>query len=442
MSIRKHGIVFCLWILLGSSLHGEVRVLKDFTLIDGTGRPAVAHSAMIIDNGRIRWVGPVAQLQVPAAAEVVDLAGKFVMPGLINLHGHLGNTVGLRQDPSLYTRQSVENDLKTYASYGVTTMLSLGIDKDLIFGLRDEQRAGRPSMTRVYTAGLGLVYKGGFGGGLSLPGVPTPLIGSVAEVEPAVAAQAAKHIDMLKFWTDDNYGTVKRMPYDIAEAIIKSGHKHGLKVIAHVFYLEDAKRLADFGIDALAHSVRDQPVDKALIDSMKRHGTWQAASTLSREAALFAYVKTPTFAMDPFFTRGIAPDVLKQLTSPEYQKNVAADPNLKKYPVVLDIEKKNLKALADGGVRYGMGTDTGVPGRFQGYFEHVELELMVSAGLTPMQAIVAATRSGAEFLGAKDLGTLETSKWADLIVLGRDPLADIKNSRTIEAVYLAGNKVH
>jgi cytosine/adenosine deaminase-related metal-dependent hydrolase len=94
MSIRKHGIVFCLWILLGSSLHGEVRVLKDFTLIDGTGRPAVAHSAMIIDNGRIRWVGPVAQLQVPASAEVVDLAGKFVMPGLINLHGHLGNTVG------------------------------------------------------------------------------------------------------------------------------------------------------------------------------------------------------------------------------------------------------------------------------------------------------------------------------------------------------------
>jgi imidazolonepropionase-like amidohydrolase len=442
MSIRKHGIVFCLWILLGSALHGEVRVLKDFTLIDGTGRPAVAHSAMIIDNGRIRWVGPVSQLAVPAAAEVVDLAGKYVMPGLINLHGHLGNTVGLRQDPSLYTRQSVENDLKTYASYGVTTMLSLGIDKDLIFGLRDEQRRGRPSMTRVYTAGLGLVYKGGFGGGLSLPGVPTPLIGSVAEVEPAVAAQAAKHIDMLKFWTDDNYGTVKRMPYDIAKAIIESGHKHGLKVIAHVFYLEDAKHLADFGIDALAHSVRDQPVDKALIDSMKRHGTWQAASTLSREEALFAYVKTPTFAMDPFFTRGIAPDVLKQLTSPEYQKTVAADPNLKKYPAVLEIEKKNLKAMADGGVRYGMGTDTGVPGRFQGYFEHVELELMVSAGLTPMQAIVAATRSGAEFLGAKDLGTLEATRWADLIVLGKNPLTDIKNTRSIESVYLAGNKVH
>src|SRR5207342_799159 len=138
----------------------------------GTGRPAAPNSTMIVDNGRITWVGRVPDLKAPAGAETVDLAGKFVMPGLINLHGHLGNTVGLRQDPSLYTRQSVENDLKTYASYGVTTMLSLGIDKDLIFGLRDEQRAGRPSMTRVYAAGRGLVFKGGFGGGLSLPGVP------------------------------------------------------------------------------------------------------------------------------------------------------------------------------------------------------------------------------------------------------------------------------
>src|SRR5205085_8476393 len=142
-----------------------------------------------------------------------------------------------------------------------------------------------------------------------------------------------------------------------------SAHKHGLKAIAHVFYLDDAQHLTDFGIDALAHSVRDQPVSKTLIDSMKKHGTWQAAATLSREEALFSYVKTPAFAMDPFFTRGISPDVLKQLTSPDYQKTVAADPNLKKYPAVLEVEKKNLKALADAGVRYGMGTDTGVPGR-------------------------------------------------------------------------------
>ena len=94
----------------GCLLRGETRVLKGFTLIDGTGRPAVANPAMIIDNGRIRWVGPMAGLKIPPSAETIDLTGKFVMPGIINLHGHLGNTVGLEQDPKLYTRQSVEND--------------------------------------------------------------------------------------------------------------------------------------------------------------------------------------------------------------------------------------------------------------------------------------------------------------------------------------------
>jgi len=418
-----------------------VRLLKGFTLIDGTGRPAAPNSAMIVDNGRITWVGRVADLKAPAGAETVDLTGKFVMPGIINLHGHLGNAVGLEQDPKLYTRASVENDLKTYASYGVTTMLSLGLDKDLIFDIRSQQRAGRPTMARVYTAGLGLVYKGGFGGGISLPGVPTPILGEVKDVEPAVAEQANKKVDIIKFWTDDNYGAVKRMPYDIAKAIIDSAHKHGLRAIAHVFYLEDAKHLADDGIDAFAHSIRDKAVDSALIDSMKRHGTWLASPTLSREFALSSYSKTPAFASDPFFTRGIPADILKTIKSPEYQKKVAADPHLAQYPVKLDIEKKNLKALADAGVRYGMGTDTGVPGRFHGYFEHVELELMVEAGLTPMQVIMAATKSGAEFLRAKDLGTLEPSKWADLIVLNADPLKDIKNTRTIQSVYIAGNKV-
>src|SRR5438045_4659218 len=139
----------------------DTLVLTGFSLIDGTGRAAAPNSAMTIEDGRIRWVGPSAELKVPAGAAAVDLAGKYVMPGIINLHGHLGNVVGLAQNPDLYTRQNVEHDLQTYASYGVTTVLSLGIDKDLIFDVRADQRKGRPTRTRVYTAGLGLVYKGG-----------------------------------------------------------------------------------------------------------------------------------------------------------------------------------------------------------------------------------------------------------------------------------------
>jgi imidazolonepropionase-like amidohydrolase len=397
---------------------------------------------MVIDAGRITWIGATSNLKIPAGAEVVDLTGRFVMPGIVNLHGHLGITSGMTLAPKSYSRETVEHDLKTYAEYGVTTMLSLGLDGDPIFDIRDRQRTSRPTMTRVYTAGLGFVYKDGIGGGISFPGVPTPVLNTVSDVEPAVAEQARKHVDVIKFWTDDNLGKAKRMPYDICKAIIDSAHRHGVRVVAHVYYLEDAKQLTDFGIDGLAHIVRDKPVDQELIDSMKRHNTWQVAATLTREVSLFVYAKTPDFISDPFFTRSVSADVLKTLSSAEYQQKMASDPNLERYRQALEMGKRNLKALADGGVRYGIGTDTGVPGRFQGYFEHLELQQMVEAGLTPMQAIVAATKSGAEFLKAADLGTLEAGKWADLIVLAKDPLDDIKNTRTVMAVYIAGNTAY
>ena len=121
---------------------------------------------------------------------------------------------------------------------------------------------------------------------------------------------------------------------------------------------------------------------------------------------------------------------------------MAADPHMKLYPSFLENAKRNLKALADAGVRYGFGTDSGPPGRFPGFFEQWELELMVDADLTPMQAIVAATGSAARFLGAKELGTLEPGRWADMVVLDRNPLDNIRNTRAIRDVYIAGNRVH
>jgi len=425
-------------LLLGASLlRGETKVLTHFTLIDGSGRPPLASAAMIVDDGRIVWVGPLTQLQAPAGAQTVDLTGKYVMPGIINLHGHLGNTVDLTQDAKFYTRESVEKNLATYASYGVTAMLSMGTDQDLIFQIRDRQRAGRPSMTRVFTAGQGFIFKGSYGG---LAGV-NPGVSSAGEVEPEVAAQARKGVDIIKLWMDDELGRFPKMPYPIAKAIIDGAHRHNLRATAHIFYLQDAKQLTDYGVDSLAHSVRNKPIDQALSESMKKHETWQMAATLSREASMFIYASPPPFLGDPFFTRGVSPAAIKTLQSPEYRNTISSGPHFAKFPEFLQTAKKNLQALVAGGVKYGFGTDTGPPGRFPGYFEHWEMELMVEAGLTPMQVLTAATRNAAEFLGAKDLGTLERSKWADLIVLDRNPLDDIKNTRTINAVYIAGNRV-
>jgi len=430
------GLALCL------SAWPQTLVFKNFTLIDGRGGAPVSGAAMIVDGGRIAWVGPVSQLKAPAGASVNDASGKYVMPGIVNLHGHVSVASGLTQDVKrFYTPELVEKNLHLYASYGVTTVLSMGTDQPSVYPIRAEQRAGRPTVTRIFTAGRGFTGKGGYPSVMpGMEGIPYE-VSTVQQVNADVDELAAHSPDVVKIWVDDHLGKIPKIPIELSTAIIQAAHKRHLKVVAHVFYLQDAKQLVAAGLDGLAHSVRDKPVDDELIRLMKQHGAWQMAATLAREASMFVYAKPAPFLDDPFFARGVAPDVIATLKSPEYQKKIAADPDFPEYPKFLKAAQENLKRLADAGVRYGFGTDTGPPARFAGYFEHWEAELMVAAGLTPNQVITAATKSAAEFLGAKDLGTIEKGKWADFLVLSASPLADIKNTRKIEAVYIAGNLV-
>ena len=439
-------VIFAMGCSGESPAASDALVLRNFTLIDGGDPEPVPQAAMVVEQGRISWVGREADLNAPDGAATTDLSGAYVIPGLINLHAHLGNTVDLVQDSKFHTRASVEQDLKTYVSYGVTTVVSMGTDQDAVFPLRAEQRAAAaannetkwtPSMARVYTAGRGLMFEGGYGG---LAGV-NDAVATPEEAMASVNAQLDKGADFIKLWLDSELGTMPKMPPAITKAIIDTAHARNARVLAHVFYLEDAKLLASQGIDGFVHMVRDQPIDQNLIDAMLKQGTWQAAGTLSREAAMFAYGSTPEFASDPFFTRGVSAKTLELIRSPERQKSQASNPNFKKFPAFLETAKANYKRMVDAGIPFAAGTDAGPPGRFPGYFDHWELQLMVDAGLTPAQAIDAATRRAAMFLGAEDLGTLEQGKWADLVVLDANPLTDIRNSRKIRTVYIAGNEV-
>jgi len=417
-------------------------VLKNFTLIDGASAKPLPNAAMVIVDGRIQWVGPAAKLSTPAGAQTTDLAGKFVMPGIINLHGHLGNTIDLTQDPKFFTRENVEHQLKTYASYGVTTMVTMGSEQPLILDLRAEQRkTNRPSMTRIYAAVRGFTGVGGYPTTVpGMKGVPYE-VSSVAQVQKDVAELANEKADLVKIWVDDHLGRETKIPLDLSKAIIENAHKYHLRVSAHIFYLEDAKALVNGGLTGLAHSVRDKPVDDALIAAMKKHGAWQQAATLSREASTFLFASASPMLNDPFFAPSVSANVLRTFKDLEFQKRVAAEPDTAHGREFFETAKKNLKKLVDSGVKVGFGTDTGPPRRVPGYFEHLEMEYMADAGLTPQQIITIATKNSAEFLGAKDLGTLEKGKWADLIVLGKDPLADIKNTHSIEGVWIGGTKV-
>lgn len=418
-------------------VRAQTLVLKNFTLIDGSGAPPQPGSAVVIDSGgHIEWVGATARLKAPEGAKLTDLAGKYVMPGLIDAHVHLGLVHGLKQDVDFYTTDLVHEQLKTYAAYGITSVLVLGTDKDLIFDIRSAQHAARPELARVFTAGQGLVYKGSYGG---VPKLNQP-VATAQEARDAVDSQARKGVDLIKLWIDDEFGTLPvRMPPDISQAIIDQAHKHHLKAVAHVFYLDNAKTLVNQGVDALAHSVRDKPVDQDLLRNMKQHGTWQLAETLSREAS-FTYTKLP-FLDDSFFDRSLPPQVLQDLASPQRVAQLQAAPNFARYAPAFETAMSNTSREVQAGVPYGMGTDSGPSGRFAGYFAHWELQLMVRAGLTPLQVLTAATGGNANFIGAKDLGTIAPHKWADLVVLDRDPLADIRNTRSIHAVYVAGREI-
>jgi imidazolonepropionase-like amidohydrolase len=419
-----------------------VRVLTNFTLIDGRGGPATPGSALIITDGRISWIGSAAQVKAPPGAAAENLSGRFVMPGLINLHSHVAESDGVIQDPvKFFTREEVERDLRLFASYGVTTVASLGTDQPLVYTIREEQRRGRPAMARIFTAGRGFTVKDGFPTNKgNVPGVPYEPV-RPSDVGPQVEELAGHKPDVVKIWVDDRFGDFKKTPIEISQPIIEGAHKHKLKVIAHIFYLDDAKQLARAGLDAFGHSVRDKAVDDELIGLMKQHGTW-VIPTLFREAATFAFADPDRFLKDPFFTRGVSPRMQAVLKSPEYQKALTGDKYFPNYPGYLKTAQENLKRLADAGVNIGFGSDTGVLTRFEGFGEHWELELMVQSGLTPAQAITAATRRSAEFLGQqRDLGTLELGKWADLMVLSGNPLTDIRNTRKIETVYVAGNRL-
>jgi imidazolonepropionase-like amidohydrolase len=405
----------------GEALAGDVRV-RAFTgarLFDGTGR-TIENATLVVESGRITAAG--AGVKLPAGAERIDLADRFVMPGLVNAHGHVGGTRGLRAGPELYSRQNVLDQLRLYARYGVTTVVSLGDDREEGFAIRDAQETAALDRARLYVAG--------------------PVVDATTPeaARAQVAALAARKPDWVKIRVDDTLGTTAKMPPAAYRAVIDEAHTRGMRVAAHLFYLEDARDLVAAGVDFIAHSVRDAAVDPAFVAELARRGTC-LCPTLTREVSAFAYADEPAFFGDPFFSREADPAVVAELRSPERRERARANPATARYREALRTASRNLKALVDGGAGVAFGTDTGPPARFQGYFEHEELRLMVEAGLAPTQALVAATSGAARCLGLKSVGTLEPGAWADFLVLDADPLADIRNTKSLESVWIAGNRV-
>jgi len=397
-----------------------VTALVGATVVDGTGAAPIPDAVVLIRDGRITDVGPASRVQVPAGATRTDLRGKTLLPGFVNAHGHATVTNGLQSGEQFNTRENVERQLRLYGVYGLTSVFSLGGDGAAGLALRSEAPAGR---ARLFVAAEEI-------------GAMTP-----EEARKEVDALAAKKVDWIKVRLDDNLGATKKLPREAVTAAIQRAHESKIPVASHIFYLDDAKYLLRNGIDLIAHSVRDLPVDTEFISLAKGRDVCYSP-TLMREVSTYVYETTPEFFGDQFFLKYADPAVVDGLKAPARQEQVRNNKAAQRYKVGLEQASRNLKTLKDAGVRIAMGTDTGPVGRMQGYFEHLELEMMVKAGLTPMQAIVAATGDAARCMKqAGQIGTIARGAQADYLVFAASPVDNIRNTRTLEQVVVGGRPI-
>ena len=444
MKIVSKSLLACACAVLAASCSSRVEppasnavVFEGARLIVGDERPPIENAAFVIENGAFTQVGPAADVRAPEGAARVSLAGKTVMPAIVNAHGHIGYRRGASFLVENYTRENLIDHLQRLAYHGVAAFMSMGTERDLGYALRDELRASpQPDLALFLTAGRGLAMPAG---GPAPPLRDAPYgVSTEAEARAAVRELAAKKIDgYVKIWVDDREGAVKKLTPELYTAAIEEAHALGLKTISHTQDREDVKAVLRAGIDGFAHPSwrKGQEVDDELVALFKERPHVFVLLTLwGTRNQIFG--PRPAWIDDPLLRETFTEEDIRLLENPKVPPDAAARWKAGVVP-------QGIARLKAAGVRFGLGDDTGATNGAQyfGYGSHLEMASMVEAGLTPAEVITIVTRNSAEILGLDRLGTVATGKSADFIVLDANPLENIHNTRRISAVYLRGQEV-
>jgi len=415
-------------------------------LIIGDSSAPVENGAFVVRNGHITAIGKKGSIKAPTGVTRVDLSGTTVMPAMNNVHMHVGNEGYVSWDVENHTPENVLDHLEREAFYGVGTAMTMG-DQPIDFAIKfqQDQLAGKfPPSARFFFA-AGFAPPGG-GPDALLIQATTPLhavyeISTADEAIAAVRKIAARNIKEVKFWVDNrdnNRGSMKKMPPEVYTALIGEAHKHGMIAHAHATNLQDQKGVVKAGVDVLVHTLVNEKVDDEFIAILKeKKPYWAPVMGLGDRSELCDGANP---FIEQVFPDSVAADIRAGKTwlpSPPCSAPATAQFAQREENLAYNFPK-----YIATGARIVLGSDAGVSAKYSyGFAEHHELGMYVRLGLTPAEAIVAATSRPTEVLRIKDTGMLARGKRADFIVLNANPLENIRNTREIDSVYLYGAKL-
>lgn len=455
-------------------------VITAATLIDGTGAAPRPGTTIIVRGDSIVAVAPDGTVPVASGANIINAAGMHVIPGLADMHVHFGLGAPLPR-----RRDETAEVLARELYYGVTTILQLGgtdASTDSIRALRARRLAGTIQAPYIYGTGGHLTLQGTHPVYTIFPRAVREAADSLAAATPlsdpvnlypfgigisfvrteeaarkAVRERAAGGMDAIKITVESGptpFGDDHpQMSVEMIRAIIDEAARHGLRVFAHVTSPDELEAVLKGGAAGVVHAVQDRPLPRGAIANQMAAAGFVMVPTLTLYDGLLRDPE-PGDLEDPFLRATASDEEVAALMDPEFVehrrqrgqgRDLREEPGRQLVEAMMrhfDDMLVNVGMLHRRGVEIALGTDTGNPYVFPGYSVHRELELLVRAGLTPMEALEAATRRAAEMIGAEDeFGTIQPGKRADLLILGANPLQDIRNTRTLKIVIAGGRVV-
>lgn len=422
-----------LCVLTGSSLSAAELLIENVTLIDGTGHPPVANASVLIRDERIVAVS---REPWPADDELprIDGTGKFLLPGLMDMHIHLQ---GARQITSTGLKSTRPDrklavaSLHSYLYSGVTSVYDAGNDPDFILGLREDERAGSLTAPRIFATGGIVTYPGSHGSSAG-----ATLIDSWPEAKAALDEHIARQPDVLKLtYEERGWGArpmIPRLTAELMQHVVEYYNDHGIRTTVHASSETRAREAIFAGIDTLAHPVIQGPISESFARLMAAKKI-PMVTTLTIGESYARLAENPEHLDLPLYRAVLPADEIRRLQT-EVRQQYADRSWTWWMKLMTPIAQENLRQVHAAGGVLVLGTDQTI-----GPAVHRELELIVAAGIEPLDAIRIATLNAAVFLGREgDLGSIEPGKLADLVLLSADPLADIRNSQAIDTVIKNG----